>query len=138
MATSDEPRKKYAPYLTGAVVLVLSLIVLIALLTPPAPEKVVGDMLEGLAKQDLDAVEGTVTAELYTEMQIQVSQEQESVWPRLLTDGELLFTNYEIGDVTIEGSKAQVTVYFGPGLIQVQNFHLVKEGKHWLVSGLGE
>lgn len=138
MATNDVPRKKYTPYLTGVVVILLSLIVLIAILTPPAPEKVVGDMLEGLAKQDLKAIEETVTAEIYTEIQTNISQVEESLWPRFLADGQHLFENYEIGDVIIEGSGAQVTVFYGPGFIQTQSFHLRKEGKSWLVSGLGD
>lgn len=137
MTKNVQPRN-YLRYATsGGVILVLALIVLLAALAPPAPEKVVSDLLVGFANQDRVAVENAVTSPLFAEIMLS-AETSDSPWPLFWSDGQRLFEDFRIADAVVEGDRATITVLYGPGFIRVQDFQLQREGKSWLVVGLGD
>jgi hypothetical protein len=120
---------------TGAVVLVLALIVLVAALSPPAPENVVSDMLDSLARKDVQSLEKVVSSPVLKDLQATTLAVDESRWQLFWQDGSQLFEHYRIDEVQIDGDQAVVTVYYGPGLIQADDFLLRREGRRWKVYG---
>ncbi|HBI57381.1 MAG TPA: hypothetical protein DG577_05920 [Firmicutes bacterium] len=137
MTKPDNSRTKLLTYIsTGAVVLVLALIVLVAALSPPAPENVVSDMLNSLARKDVQAMEKFVSSPVLENLQATTLTVNESRWQLFWQDGSQLFEHYRIGEVVISGDQAVVTVYYGPGLIQADDFLLHREGRRWKVYGI--
>lgn len=133
MTQPDEPRKKLVVLGSMlAVTLVLSLIVLFAALAPPSPEGVVSDMLDSLARQDIEAFEQTVALSARQQL-VSVQSLDSSRWEVFWNQGPELFKEYRIGQVQISGDEAQVLVYFGPGLIQQEVFYLRKLEGRWRV-----
>ncbi|MGI6364241.1 MAG: hypothetical protein ACOX2G_00540 [Bacillota bacterium] len=133
MTQPDEPRKKLVVLGSMvAVTLVLSLIVLFAALAPPSPEGVVSDMLDSLARQDIEAFEQTVALSARQQL-VSVQSLDSSRWEVFWNQGPELFQEYRIGQVQISGDEAQVLVYFGPGLIQQEVFYLRKLEGRWRV-----
>jgi hypothetical protein len=137
LTNADKTKKPLTAYIvSGAVVLVLAAVVLIAALSPPAPEKVVSGMLDSLAKQDLGALEKFVSPSVLEEMA--ALSEDQSRLQAFWQEGAQLFSQYQLGETAVSGDQAMVTVYYGPGLIQVEDFILRREGWRWRVSGLGD
>ena len=133
MTQPDEPRKKLVVLGSMvAVTLVLSLIVLFAALAPPSPEGVVSDMLDSLARQDIEAFEQTVALSARQQL-VSVQSLDSSRWEVFWNQGPELFQEYRIGQVQLSGAEAQVLVYFGPGLIQPEVFSLRKLEGRWRV-----
>lgn len=111
MTQPDEPRKKLVVLGSMvAVTLVLSLIVLFAALAPPSPEGVVSDMLDSLARQDIEAFEQTVALSARQQL-VSVQSLDSSRWEVFWNQGPELFQEYRIGQVQISGDEAQVLVY---------------------------
>lgn len=136
MTKPDNSQTKLKTYIfTGAVVLVLALIVLLAALSPPAPESVVSDMLHSFARQDIQALEKCVSSSILEDLQATTLKAEESRWQLFWQDGAELFQHFKVEKADISGDEAVVTVYYGPGLIQADDFFLRREGRGWKVYG---
>ncbi|NLO88669.1 MAG: DUF4878 domain-containing protein [Firmicutes bacterium] len=136
MATSNQPRDKQKMLFitTGAVTLVLALIVVYAALTPQPPEMVVSGMLDSLAQQDYGAAEKYVAGPAREQLQAAAESVSNSRWNLFWDEGAELFAQYRIGEVQVTGDEAEVLVYYGPGLIQEEIFHLRKVDGRWKVT----
>lgn len=136
MTKPDNSQTKLKTYIfTGAIVLVLALIVLLAALSPPAPESVVSDMLHSFARRDIQALEKCVSRPVLEDLRATTLKADESRWQLFWQDGSELFQSFEIEKADISGDQAVVTVYYGPGLIQADDFLLRREGRGWKVYG---
>ncbi len=122
---------------TVAVILVFTLIVLFAALSPPSPEGVVSNMLDSLARQDMEAFEQGVSQAIREDVASTHGLDS-SRWEVLWTQGPELFKSYRIGEVKVSGDEAEVRVYFGPGLIQEERFFLRKLDGGWQVIDIIE
>ena len=132
MTKPENSRPRLITYITtGAVVLVLALIVLLAALSPPVPENVVSAMLVSFTRKDVKSLEKYLSNPVREYFQESALGEDAARWQVLLNDGSLLFKQYRIGEVTITGDQAVITVYYGPGLIQADDFLLRREGRRW-------
>lgn len=139
MTKAANTKTKLVTYIfSAAVVLALVLIVLGAALAPPTPEKVVSNLLAGLAAQNLDALAESVSRPLFEDLQAAARSENESRWQTYWENGPTLFEHYQIDETFIAGDQAVVTVFYGPGLIQTEEFHLRRESKHWQVFTIGD
>lgn len=139
MANPENPRAKRATYIiTGAVVLVLLAIVLAAALSPAAPENVVSGMLNSLARSDAEGLRGYVTDSVLKSTQLTALSGEESPWQLFWRDGAQLFAHYRVEEAVVQGDRAEVTVYYGPGLIQSGEFILCREGRRWKVCGASD
>lgn len=139
MANPENPRAKRATYIiTGAVVLVLLAIVLAAALSPAAPENVVSGMLNSLARSDVEGLRGYVTDSVLKSTQLTALSGEESPWQLFWRDGAQLFAHYRVEEAVVQGDRAEVTVYYGPGLIQSGEFILCREGRRWKVCGASD
>lgn len=137
MTKPENSRPKFVTYITtGAVVLVLALIVLLAALSPPGPEVVVNRMLDSLAQKDVKSLEKYLSNPILEYFQESALGEDAARWQALLNDGSQLFQQYSIDEATITGDQAIITVNYGPGLIQDYEFLLRREGRRWKVYGI--
>ena len=137
MTKPENSRPKLVTYITtGAVVLVLALIVLLAALSPPAPENVVSGMLDSFTRKDIKSLEKYLSNPVLDYFQESAIGEDAFRWQALLQDGPQLFENYFVHDAIITGDRATITVNYGPGLIQADDFLLRREGRRWKIYGI--
>ncbi|HOC07025.1 MAG: hypothetical protein ACOX21_00890 [Bacillota bacterium] len=129
----DSRNKRLTYIITGAVTLVLTLVVLAATFSPPTPENAVTGMLDSFVHKDVETLEKYVHPSVLESVQAQVSVYSDSLWQVFWQDGDLLFEHYNVDEAVINGDEAVVTVYYGPGLIQADDFLLRREGRNWKV-----
>lgn len=127
--------KRLTYIITGAVALVLTLVVLAATFSPPGPENAVTGMLKSFASKDAQALEEFVYPSVLDSVQSQ-EPDNESRWQVFWREGHQLFQHYNIDEAEFNGDEAVVTVYYGPGLIQADDFLLRREGRQWKVYGV--
>lgn len=134
----DSRRQKIMVISTVAVTLVLTLIVLFAAFSPPSPEGVVNGMLNCLAEQDAEGLNKYVSGSALADLQAAAAGPSSSRWNMFWDNGAELFEDFRIGEVQISGNQAVVIVYFGPGLIQEEEFILRQENRRWKVYDINE
>ncbi len=139
MTEPKSNQNKLVTYIvTGAVTLVLAVVVLVAIFSPPAPENAVGGMLDSFAHKDAQALEKYVHSSVLDSVQIEPLGSDVSPWQIFWRDGGQLFDYYNISEAKIDGDEAHVTVNYGPGLIQEDDFLLRREGRQWKVYGVND
>lgn len=139
MTKPNENQNKGTTYIiSGAVTLVLVLVILGAIFSPPAPENAVSGMLDSFAHKDAQALEKYVHSSVLDSIQVEELGRDDSLWQVFWRDGDQLFDFYNIGEAKIDGDVAHVTVYYGPGLIQEDDFLLRREGRQWKVYGVND
>ena len=131
---TDDSRKRLMVIIsTGAVTLVLALIVIFAAISPMSPEGVVRGMLESISVQDTEALELYVAGAALKNLQAAAEIQEPSRWRLFWDNGDVLFGEFRVGEVNITGDTAFVIVYYGPGMIQEEEFSLARENRQWKV-----
>ena len=128
----DSRNKRLTYIITGAVTLVLPWWFWPRPF-PPTPENAVTGMLDSFVHKDVETLEKYVHPSVLESVQAQVSVYSDSLWQVFWQDGDLLFEHYNVDEAVINGDEAVVTVYYGPGLIQADDFLLRREGRNWKV-----
>ncbi|HQE02734.1 MAG TPA: DUF4878 domain-containing protein [Bacillota bacterium] len=129
----DSQNKRLTYIITGAVTLVLTLVVLAATFSPPTPENAVTGMLDSFVHKDVETLEKYVHPSVLDSVQAEDFENDESLWQVFWREGHQLFEHYNVDEAVINGDEAVVTVYYGPGLIQADDFLLRREGRNWKV-----
>ncbi|HPZ23117.1 MAG TPA: DUF4878 domain-containing protein [Bacillota bacterium] len=132
----DSQNKRLTYIITGAVTLVLTLVVLAATFSPPTPENAVTGMLDSFVHKDVETLEKYVHPSVLDSVQAEDFENDESLWQVFWREGHQLFQHYNIEEAEFNGDEALVTVYYGPGLIQADDFLLRREGRKWKVYGV--
>jgi hypothetical protein len=131
---SDNSRKQLMVVIsTVAVTLVLALIIVFAAFSPASPEGVVIGMLESIIKQDFARLETFVAGDALTGLQSAVETQEFSRWRLFWENGKQLFDEFRVGEVKVTKNQATVVVYYGPGMIQEEEFVLQREKRQWKV-----